>query len=104
MTTGVNVGLIDAGRMTFCILKANPVAVVAPRFTFNNDIIDAAITFSRADARFISIAARTDRHFLWEKSIAGDFAAIDQVLKAVGKSGVKLHRRFNRRFPAYYWH
>ncbi len=104
MTTGVNVRLIDADRMIFCILKANPVAVVAPRFTFNNDIIDAAITSSRADAWFISTAVRTGKHFLWKKSIAVDFAVIDQVLKVVGKSGLKLQRGFNRRFPDCYWH
>jgi myo-inositol 2-dehydrogenase/D-chiro-inositol 1-dehydrogenase len=112
MTTGVNVRLIDAGQMgrlhaeslTFCSLKANLVAAADPQVTFNNDIIDAAITFSRADARFISTAVRTGKHFLWEKSIAVDFAVIDQVPKAVDKSGVKLQLGFNRRFPTCYWH
>lgn len=77
-----------------------PAVMPDPQQIFADPHIDAVIICSSTDthAQFIEQAARAGKHIFCEKPIALDLAKIDQALKAVTESGVKLQIGFNRRF------
>ncbi|MFN8453970.1 MAG: inositol 2-dehydrogenase [Anaerolineae bacterium] len=77
-----------------------PTVMQDPQQIFADPHIDAVIICSSTDthAQFIEQAARAGKHIFCEKPIALDLGKIDQALKAVAESGVKLQIGFNRRF------
>lgn len=66
-----------------------------------NDV-DAVIIASSTNthASFIIDSAKAGKHIFCEKPIAADLSKIDEALKVVEETGVKLQIGFNRRFDA----
>lgn len=64
--------------------------------------VEAVVICSSTDthAEFIKQAAGAGKHIFCEKPIDSDLARIDEVLRVVESSGVKLMIGFNRRFDA----
>jgi myo-inositol 2-dehydrogenase/D-chiro-inositol 1-dehydrogenase len=77
-----------------------PSAVKDHRAILENDAVEAVVICSSTDthAQFIEEAAEAGKHIFCEKPIDLDLNRIDQALRAVDKTGVKLQVGFNRRF------
>lgn len=72
------------------------------RTLLDDAALDAVVICTSTDthAEIIEAAAAAGKHVFCEKPISLDLAAIDRVLSAVERAGVKLQVGFNRRFDA----
>jgi myo-inositol 2-dehydrogenase/D-chiro-inositol 1-dehydrogenase len=79
-----------------------PTVAPDPQAILADKTVEAVIICSstHTHAQFIIEAAKAGKHIFCEKPIALNLAEIDEALKAVKQSGVKLQIGFNRRFDA----
>lgn len=75
-------------------------AVGAPEELIGLHKVNAVLICSSTDThlKYIMEAAKAGKHIFWEKPLALNLNEIDEALKKVQGSGVKLQVGFNRRF------